>query len=138
VWWSMRQRCENRNCPCYPRYGGKGITVCDRWKNFDAFYADMGTRPSDKHSIDRIDRNGSYSPENCRWATSQEQNRNHSKNVLLKFKGQTRLLCEWAEIQNINHSTVRNRLAKGWSISDALTRRVQVERRNKRAKTFAQ
>ena len=77
IWNAMRQRCHNPNQPHYERYGGKGVTVCRKWrKDFVAFYEDMGDPPSDKHSIDRINPHGNYEPRNCRWATASQQNRN--------------------------------------------------------------
>jgi hypothetical protein len=80
TWLSMIKRCENQNHHKYPRYGGRGIKICERWRtNFENFYADMGQRPSDKHSIDRIDNDGHYEPGNCRWATWSEQRRNQSR-----------------------------------------------------------
>ena len=73
IWNAMWNRCTNAKVNRYERYGGRGIRVCDRWKSFEAFYADMGPRPSAKHSIDRINNDGNYEPSNCRWATASEQ-----------------------------------------------------------------
>lgn len=79
TWGDMWTRCRNPNAASFKYYGARGITVCDRWKSFDNFYADMGSRPSGKHSIDRIDNDGNYEPGNCRWATLAVQNSNKRK-----------------------------------------------------------
>lgn len=89
VWATMVQRCTNQNNKSYPNYGGRGINICDRWRVFENFYADMGNRPSKSHSIDRVDVNGIYELTNCRWVTSESQNRNKrmQKNNTTGVKG---------------------------------------------------
>lgn len=127
-WRSMKTRCYNPNRPEYAHYGGRGIVVCDEWKNdFLAFYRDMGTRPSKLHSIDRIDVNGNYGPGNCRWATPWEQNRNQRTNKWVNWHGRTLLLEELCVQRGVSYSTVRYRLKVGMDLRAAvctpLTRR---------------
>lgn len=105
----------------YRNYRAKGITVCERWWDFPNFLADMGPKPSPLHTLDRIDGNGNYEPGNCRWATRQEQNRNYSRNRRLEFRGETRILCEWAESIGISADTLGERLKAGLSVEQALT-----------------
>jgi len=127
-WLSMLARCSNPRAPDYPRYGGRGITVCERWKKFVNFYEDMGTRP-DERQLDRSDNNGNYEPGNCRWATREEQGRNKRNNRILIFRGESKPLVEWAEIFRIKRSVVSLRLNQlGWSIEKALTTPVQTRR----------
>ena len=96
TWYGMVARCQNPKAQGYHYYGGRGITVCDRWlESFESFYADMGERPSPKHSIDRIDVDGPYSPENCRWATLEEQANNKRNTVWIEFQGERLSAAQW-------------------------------------------
>lgn len=128
AWCGMRSRCMDTNNKKYPRYGGRGILVCARWlDSFEAFYNDIGPRPSDKHSIDRIDNDGNYEPGNCRWATSFQQSRNRSGLHRVKFQGKTMSVSEWAERTGIRRSVLYNRFRNGWSARRALTEHVHEE-----------
>lgn len=111
-WYSMKQRCLNKNATGYSRYGGAGIKICDRWMEFDNFYADMGDRPEGM-SLDRIDNDGNYEPRNCRWATIVEQSKNQKSNRKVEIDGVTKLITEWARDIGITASTLSKRLAKG-------------------------
>jgi hypothetical protein len=119
AWHQMMARCYKPNTHNYPRYGGRGITVCERWKDFSNFIADMGERPP-RHSLERIDNNGPYSPENCRWATPMEQSSNMRINRRITAFGQTFHVAEWARRLSIPEGRIRSRLAKGISGEDAL------------------
>lgn len=121
IWRTMHQRCSDPRSRSFPDYGGRGITVCERWNDFEAFVADMGPRPSAQHSIDRIDPGGPYSPENCRWATPQEQARNRSSNRRVTHQGQTKTVAEWADVAGLLPTTLLWRLDHGWDVEAALT-----------------
>ena len=125
LWNGMKTRCYNENRDAYKNYGGRGIRVCDRWldpeNGFLNFLEDMGERPYTDLSIDRIDVNGNYCPENCRWATLTEQSRNKRTNRNYTAFGKTQCLLDWAAEYCISYSTLRCRLAKGMPIEDALT-----------------
>lgn len=121
-WVAMVQRCTNPSNRYYANYGGRGITVCDDWLKFENFYRDMGDRPSDLHSIDRIDNNKGYCKENCRWATRKAQNSNKRDNVLVTLNGETRTITEWASLLSISPSAIKGRLYRGWPVSEALTK----------------
>lgn len=110
-WDAMIQRCINVSNKHYHNYGGRGITVCDRWLKFENFYADMGDRPKGM-SLERIDNNKGYSPENCKWATQKEQMRNTRQNRILKYRGREQCLTAWAEELGINPSTLNDRLTR--------------------------
>lgn len=116
----MIQRCTNHKNKYYPNYGGRGITVCQEWRDsFENFLKDMGECPS-KHQIDRIDNNGGYRKENCRWVTPKTNSRNRRDNRLETHNGKTQCLAAWAEEIGINIKTLGSRLRNGWSIENAL------------------
>jgi len=120
IWDSMIQRCRCSKKPGYKNYGGRGINVCIRWKNFSDFYADMGNRPSPKHTLDRIDNNGNYCPENCKWSTYAEQSRNKRNNRIVEYKGQEYCFIDLANKFGLNFDTLSGRLKLGWSLEKAL------------------
>jgi hypothetical protein len=122
AWTAMKQRCSNPKHQAWTHYGGRGITFCERWASYDAFLADMGLRPSAEHSLDRIDVNGPYSPDNCRWATRIQQARNSRKVHILEHNGIALTLSAWAERVGISSDTIRNRLRSGWTVEASLTR----------------
>jgi len=119
IWNSMRTRCENPKAHAYPSYGGRGIKVCERWHDFMNFLEDMG-EPSKGMSLDRIDNDGNYEPDNCRWASTSEQQRNTRRNHFLEFKGERKTVAEWANIVGLTGATIYKRLKRGWTIEDAL------------------
>lgn len=113
IWSMIIQRCCNPKQKAFPRYGGRGILICDKWKNdFQQFYKDMGPRPSKGHSIDRIDNNKNYEPSNCRWATAKEQSVNSSIPKLVTFNGKTQNLSEWARELKVDLSRLCKRIKK--------------------------
>lgn len=112
-WSAMRQRCNLPTHYAYADYGGRGIQVCERWDSFENFLADMGEPPTQRHSLDRIDNNGDYCPENCRWATKIEQVRNTRNSMYVTIDGITRHVMEWAEITGVRGDTIRQRIKRG-------------------------
>jgi hypothetical protein len=123
VWRAMVARCHDPNNSSHRSYGARGITVCAQWRaSFEAFRGDMGPRPSSKHSIDRKDNDGPYSPENCRWATRKEQALNRRTNTLIEFDGKALTLGEWALVVGVPRLTLLTRITcLKWSVAEALT-----------------
>jgi hypothetical protein len=118
----MRNRCDDKDNKSYPDYGGRGIKVCDRWRKFDDFYADMGPRPTPQHTIERIDNDGDYCPENCKWATRLEQGRNKRNNIIVHYAGRDMCLKEATELIGLSYKLAWKRLKnKGWSIERVLS-----------------
>jgi hypothetical protein len=120
LWKSMVQRCTNPRNPSYPSYGARGITVCDRWRSYAQFAADMGPRPEGA-SLDRIDGTKGYEPGNVRWATKKEQGLNRSTTRLVEFRGTSLSILDWARRTGIDDATIGRRLDRGWSVERALT-----------------
>lgn len=127
TWKGIHNRC---NSATDKDYGGRGVAVCDRWsgpEGFANFFADMGRKPSSDHSIDRKDTNGSYSPDNCRWATSKEQSRNKRNNRLIEYNGRVQCLAAWAEELGMKIGTLNRRICRnGWSVERAMTQKMRM------------
>lgn len=118
IWWDMRNRCNKTSLAAYKHYGARGIKVCERWDfswgGFENFIADMGRRPSTRHSLDRIDNNGNYCPENCKWSTWKEQFQNTRRTVKVTHDGRTMCLAEWSREIGISSNALKNRIARGY------------------------
>ena len=127
TWKRLKQRCGNKNNTSYKNYGGRGIAVCDKWKNsFEYFFKDMGKRPTNKYTLDRINNDLGYFKKNCRWATRSQQNRNHRRNRNYTHDGKTLCLMDWSHIFNINYNTLKARLyLLNWSFEKAITKPVE-------------
>lgn len=123
IWANIKTRCTNVNDPHFKRYGGRGITICDEWKNdFKAFYDwSMLNGYADDLTIDRINNDGNYCPANCRWVTVAEQNRNKRNVKYIIYNGEKHTIPEWTKILHLRKETIRERLKRGWSETEAIT-----------------
>lgn len=133
VWVQMRRRCRDPRAQRWATHGGRGIKVCEVWSSFAAFFADMGPRPGPGYSIDRIDNDGDYEPDNCRWATEYEQGNNKRTNTVIMFGGASKTLAEWSRALpfEITDNTLYKRIfVKKWAVDRALTEPVQNNRRS--------
>lgn len=110
LWASMIQRCTNPNSTAYYKYGKRGIQICKKWFKFEGFFKDMGKRPSNKHTLERVDNNSGYCKENCIWATWNEQARNKRNSIKINYKGKTLPLATISELTGIKYATLLNRL----------------------------
>jgi hypothetical protein len=129
----MVNRCTQPCLKSWPRYGGRGIRICERWQDFENFLEDMGECPSEKHTLDRFPNNdGNYELSNCRWATWLQQHRNHSAIRWLTFKGETLCAAEWSQRLGINQRTIYGRMNKGQSDEMVLGTPVKFQRPRKR------
>lgn len=121
TWYEMIRRCTYSKHKRWRDYGGRGIQVCGRWqKSFPSFLSDMGAKPSPVHTIERIDVNGNYEPDNCKWATKQEQSGNQRRSIRVTINSETKCLAEWIRHFGLNQHTVRSRINYGWPVVEAL------------------
>ena len=122
----MKQRCYNTNSQNFKYYGGKGVSVCDEWRNNSQAFYDwaMSHGYSDELTLDRIDNDGNYEPSNCRWVTMKEQDNHRSNNVILTLNGESHTIPEWSEILGIKQHVIRNKINRGWSVENTLMRKV--------------
>lgn len=121
IWSKMKSRCYDTEDPGYKNYGGRGISMCDRWLNsFEAFYEDMYPRTSLNHTLDRINFDGNYEPTNCRWATRLEQANNTRRNIMIEYNGQTMSLSEWCRTLGLNYDKTRKKYHQKLSPSEIL------------------
>lgn len=121
AWVGIKGRCLNTENKNYSNYGGRGIGIDDRWaESFENFLDDMGNKPTPSHSIDRIDNDGNYSLENCRWATKKVQARNRRITRTIEYNGESKSLAEWAEVTGIHRATIASRISAGWTTGRAL------------------
>lgn len=124
TWANIRDRCENSQCKDFANYGGRGIKVCEEWRDFPKFLADMGERPAG-HSIERLDGSLGYGPDNCIWATTTTQNRNKRTNLTIRSGGQEMCASRWAEKTGLAQHVICGRIAIGWSEADAVNKPVR-------------
>lgn len=132
IWSNMKTRCVNENSISYPNYGGRGIGFDDRWNDFQNFLDDMGEPESDDLQLDRIDNDGDYCKENCRWADSKTQANNRRTNRRIKIGSETKTMAEWAEDRNIRFGTISERFRRGWSDYDSIMKPVRPHKQYRR------
>ena len=122
-WTCMNNRCRNPNFKMYSYYGGRGISVCERWRGGDGFVnflADMGEAPPGM-TLDRINTDGNYEPGNCRWVSQKDQMNNRRNNIVVTIDGRTQTLMQWCEELGLKFNTILYRLRRGWTAGKALT-----------------
>lgn len=126
TWSGMLKRCQNPNSPNFNDYGGRGITVCERWQKFENFLEDMGEKPEGL-TLERIDNNKGYYKENCRWATRKEQANNTRKNIRLTYNGKTQSVIQWAKEMGMSQNVIYYRISSGWPVEKTLTTHLKLK-----------
>lgn len=122
AWCGMLSRCYNERSENYHNYGGRGIAVCEEWlESYETFLANVGRRPTSSHSLERIDNNGNYAPNNVKWATSKEQARNRRTNRVVMFKGEEMVFLDACKMAGVHRQTALHRIKRGWSVDKALS-----------------
>lgn len=129
IWQGMWKRCTNPSDRNFHSYGGRGVSVCDRWKSFEAFHADMSASYAEDLTLDRINSDGNYEPANCRWATQTEQQRNRTNNRHITYEGSTKTFAEWCEQLGLPYKPILQRLLAGWSVERAFTTPLRITSR---------
>lgn len=125
IWRGIRQRCLDPNNPSFENYGGRGIKICREWlESFETFCTDMGQAPSGRHSVGRIDNNGDYCKENCRWETFDQQCNNSRWNVFLTHNNKTQTIAQWTKELSLPRGVISSRLRSGWPVDRALSAKV--------------
>lgn len=120
IWSNMKKRCENPKATFYDEYGGRGITFCEKWRTFEGFYEDMNEGYADELTLDRIDVNGDYTKENCRWVDVKTQMNNMRSNKRVEYEGETYTLSQFAEKFNLDYHLFRSRILRGFSLEKAM------------------
>lgn len=122
IWLNMKQRCSNPKASHYEYYGGRGISVCKEWRDSFSSFREwaISNGYNEKLTLDRIDRDKDYCPDNCRWITQTEQMSNTSRNIMLTYKGDTHSLSEWSRILGVPYGTIKSRYRYGWSVERML------------------
>jgi len=132
IWRSMKRRCYDKNNDNYSYYGGKGVVVCERWQKFKNFFLDMGNPPTEKHTIDRINNDRGYEPENCKWSTKQEQMQNRSHYLRIAVNGELLTTGQWERKLGLPRAAISERITNGMPPYDAVTK--PFRKRRKRCK----
>lgn len=137
IWRGIKQRCRNPNNKDYHRYGARGIDILDEWfESFESFYNYLGPRPSEQHSVERIDNHGDYEPGNVKWATQKEQSNNTRSNHLIELNGNIKTITEWEKESPVSRVTINRRLQEGWNVEEAIFLEPNTKRKTQQPRRF--